>query len=232
MADYIHHVQSMLTLFDVTERIAILGASRGIGAALTKILSKDFPNLLLVSRHWRSEPVQTSEQRISLDLTVDENWEDLIKILSDFAPTRIFYVAGGGPHGAFQDKEFKDHEWAIKLNLITPAKLLHWALKKSTVTQIIFFGSAIAESRADPKASSYAAAKHGLAGLIKSVVAEQSRTDLRLYSPGYTSTDLLPKNAQAQLSKTNVVLSASDVAQDFVNWAFQSKAEFHRTFIA
>ena len=105
-------------------------------------------------------------------------------------------MAGGGPHGKFQSKEFKDHLWAYKLNLLFPAELIHWSLRNLSLKQFVLVGSSVAESNADPLASSYSSAKHGLKGLVSSINAEGCDFDLRLFSPPYMDTDLLPNNSQ------------------------------------
>ncbi len=214
----------MLTLCAVAERIAILGSSRGIGFSIAKNLESE-TKLLLVSRKW-DETVFPKAQKLKADLTKDADLPTLLNALEDFAPTRIFYVAGGGPFGEYSSKSFKDHLWALQLNLLTPARILHWSIK-SRAKQIVFFGSAIAEE-ADPFSSSYSAAKHGLVGLVESVRQEKPPIDVRLYSPGYTATELLPKSAQEKFSSE--LLSPDAVAQDFLKWAFSESQEHHRVF--
>ena len=56
-------------------------------------------------------------------------------------------------------------------------------------------GSSVAEDKADPGAASYAAAKHALKGLLESVILEKPDLDVRLFSPGYMDTGMLPQNA-------------------------------------
>jgi len=215
----------MLTLCTVTERIAIIGASRGIGSAISLALESQH-ELLLVSRKW-SAPNSKSE-RLSLDLAKEDDVEILLSHLQSFKAMRIFYVAGGGPHGDFYKKEFKDHQWAWRVNLLTPARILHWGLNQTFIKQMIFFGSAIAESQADPLAASYASAKHGLVGLIKSVWGEKPSCDVRLYSLGYVATDLLPKNVQEKLKPK--LEEPGVIVHDFIKWAFSDGVEPHRIF--
>ncbi len=228
MAKYIYLRQIVLTLCAVTERIAILGASRGIGAAIAQQLQNS-ADLLLMSRKWNSDPVPRV-QKISTDFTHEPDQQKAFTLLKEFSPHRIFYVAGGGPHGNFAKKEFKDHLWAYKLNLLFPAQLIHWALdqKNSDIHQIVIFGSAIAENQPDPQASSYSSAKHGIFGLVRSLVGEALPIDLRIYSPGYTATDLLPEPAQNKLKGR--LLDPHDVARDFLAWAKTPNAEFHRIY--
>lgn len=202
-----------------------MGGSRGIGLAIGKILEAE-AELMIVSRGLCSDKFPKATC-IQLDMTDEKSIHELFVRLRDFNPKRIFYVAGGGPYGEFSKKDFKDHLWAYQLNLLTPAKLLQWGLKVE-IGQMIFFGSAIAESSPDPMSSSYSSSKHGLLGLVTSVRAEKPKTDLRVYSPGYTATSLLPKKAQEKHKE--VLLDPALVARDFIQWAYSDNGEFHRIF--
>jgi short-subunit dehydrogenase len=110
--------------------------------------------------------------------------------------------------------------------------------------QLLFVGSAIAEDKPDPLAASYAAAKHALKGLVGSVAAELEadrkgpkdktasadrgalQVQVKLFSPGYMDTDLLPKDAWPR-RKSGLLQSPSEVAKDLVRlmggYPWQSK---------
>ncbi len=191
------------------DRIAILGASRGLGWAVYQEILKQFPEIhfLLVSR-------KISEHQNQVSANTDLLAQDFSKVpispiflseLKSFNPTRIIYVAGGGPYGVFQEKKWTDHVWALNTTMLYPAELLHAILQYQFETnslgwaklaQITFVGSQIAESKADPMAASYAAAKHGLKGLISTVQSETlHEPNVLLFSPGYMQTDMLPPHS-------------------------------------
>ncbi|MBK7960771.1 MAG: hypothetical protein IPK04_05925 [Bdellovibrionales bacterium] len=75
--------------------------------------------------------------------------------------------------------------------------------------QGIFIGSQIAERNPDINAASYTAAKHALLGIISTLQKEALEGkdtkkaslahDLRLFSPGYMNTSLLPPTAWPRL---------------------------------
>jgi short-subunit dehydrogenase len=211
-------------------KVAILGASRGLGLALTQHLQhiKDV-HLFLSAR--RGDTLRNHMRVVDLfyqaDFTNSEQRLLLFEQLRKYSPHTIFCVAGGGPYGAFETKEMKDHMWAYELNLIFPAHLLHFALSTiPSVKKIVFVGSAIADSKPDANAASYASAKHGLRGLVTTVREEQrarssaNRVDIRLFSPGYIDTDLLPRNAHPRQSGD--VRSAEDVAEELWQWSQSS----------
>jgi short-subunit dehydrogenase len=193
------------------EKWVLLGASRGLGRSF---LSKavDHAELFCLSRKVETLPV--SVQTLSVDFSNEGQWEQILSEIRRFQPQRIFYFAGGGPYGKFQDKQWKDHRWALKVSFEFPAFLLHQYLCKSeSLKQFTVIGSSVAEGNPDPQASAYCAAKHALKGLIESILKEQTPAlDLRLFSPGYMDTALLPANAWPR-QQSGLVRSPEEVAE-------------------
>lgn len=182
-------------------KVAILGASRGLGRALHAEIFEQFPacEFLLVSR---SEPATLNAMNarwVRLDLANPAEQTCVGEELELFQPTHILYVAGGGPYGAFSEKDIKAHLWATEVNYLGVLRILHWALKARaklpTLEQFAVVGSAIAGRGPDPQAASYAAAKHALRGLVGSIAHESPWFDVKLYEPGYMDTSLLPAKA-------------------------------------
>ncbi|MBY0384754.1 SDR family NAD(P)-dependent oxidoreductase [bacterium] len=205
------------------EKILILGARRGLGFEILKLWKARFPNdEVYASSRQPFEYLDT--KTFHWDLTVGEDVENLLQTVDKLAPQKVFYVAGGGPYGVFSEKQWKDHQWALQLTLLTPTRLLHHCLNKSFIEQFIMVGSAIAESNPDPGAASYAAAKHGLKGLLATLKTETSK-DLRLFSPGYMNTSMLPRLAQHKINAH--IEDASVVAAQFIDWAQNPKASWH-----
>lgn len=195
-------------------RVALLGATRGLGLATLHFLLKNRSNqnsnekFMVISRqkNFDYRPYATSPiEWAQADFSKTEEQTSAIESLKNFRPNRILYFGGGGPYGPFESKEWKDHLWALEVTFLFPARLLHcwlggtispsWELPH----QIVFIGSQVAENRGDPFAASYAAGKHALKGLIESVLGEKPDRDIRLFSPSYLDTELLPKNAAPRL---------------------------------
>jgi short-subunit dehydrogenase len=184
-------------------KIAILGASRGLGSALVAQIHKESAESVLLLSSRKEAELKSLANRLDwvvpADFTNSAGQEAVINALAEFSPNMVFYVAGGGPFGLYQDKSWRDHAWALELNLTFPAKLIHYLLSHEPfrvgLQKVIVVGSAIAGHRPDPKASAYAAAKHGIRGLITSLQAENPWFDLQLYEPGYLDTAMLPPNA-------------------------------------
>jgi short-subunit dehydrogenase len=230
------------------ERIVILGASRGLGYSLAyQLLDQTSANLWLSSRKIdqlaQGTAFANAPSRVNLvavDFTNATAIVTILQHLSSYRPTRLFYCAGGGPFGIFQEKPWHSHLWALQLNLLFPAQLLHSLLSErlllfKNLRQIIIIGSSIAENNADPGASSYSAGKHGLKGLLHSLVVENSAStadnliDLRLYSPGYMDTTLLPPNSRPR-QDGSFIADPNKIADDLLRWALSpsNPVEWHR----
>ena len=203
-------------------RIAILGASRGLGWALySELVETNKEISFFLSSRKINEKVKTlyentklKTQLIPQDFSKTPVDPHFVKILEQFRPTILVYVAGGGPYGEFQTKKWSDHIWALNTTFIYPAELLHHILASPqswiSLQKIIFVGSAVAEQSPDPNAASYAAAKHALKGLVSSIQQESVKSPkIELFSPGYMQTELLPGNswpvAQGLVESPNTV---------------------------
>ncbi len=203
--------------------IAILGASYGLGEALSLRLASDERRLLLLARDLKklselakqTENLGAQTNTLKIDLARPEAYEQLYSQLIEFNPSHIIYCAGGGPYGSYHEKKWSDHEWALQLNFLTPARLLHQVLaeklKFSSLTDFVYVGSEVAENQPDVGAASYAAAKHGMRGLISTLKLESENPKIHLFSPGYMDTRLLPKNAWPR-HREGLVAKSHDVA--------------------
>lgn len=196
------------------KRFVLLGSSRGLGWETFLLLQKKktAKGFLLSSRK-----ILGREQEIS-NLTQNSNQDvklitqdfskpfidaEFLQELKAFKPTHLIYFAGGGPYGAFAEKKWSDHQWALNTTFLYPAQLLHYVVSNRPqwpwLKSFIVIGSAIAESQPDLKAASYAAAKHALKGLVSTIQLEKDTTQgifVELFSPGYMQTDLLPAHSE------------------------------------
>ncbi|MCE3010926.1 MAG: SDR family oxidoreductase [Proteobacteria bacterium] len=195
------------------KRILCVGARRGFGKAVGDLLSSQ----AVVYR--TSRRYEDKEYEWKLDASLEDSRKAILQKIQQTEITKVFYFAGGGPYGPFALKQWKDHEWAWRVNFETPAFLLHAFLSGSVpqLEQVIFVGSGIAESQPDPGAASYSAAKHALCGLITSLQKESPPFDLRLFSPGYMDTEMLPPNARPRQPGQRI-LNPQEMAVQFLKW--------------
>lgn len=204
-----------------TGKVFIIGGRRGFGRAIANEWRSAYPTsrVLISSRR--------PEADVICDLSLPESVEHLLLFLEKEQPERVFCVAGGGPHGPYASKQWKDHQWALEVSLRAPLRMAHYCLQSQWCQQLVFVGSAIAESSADPHAAAYSAAKHGLLGFLRTVVQETDK-DVRLFSPGYMATDMLPSNAATRLGAA--VMDPAQVAPVFRGWVCSPQAAWHKTY--
>lgn len=211
------------------ENIAILGASRGLGYQLAcQLKSQAF--LYLASRNVDKlrQEFESPHQVETFDFTNEPSWMELTEQLKTKNIQRVFYIAGGGPHGSYASKQWKDHHWAYKLNFLFPSYLLHAGLNNSSLfQQFIYIGSDICEAKSDPGGASYCASKHAMKGLISSIQAEGINFDLRLFSPGYMDTDMLPPQSTPRKNNMNI-LNPKEVACELWQWAQSPNGDRHK----
>jgi short-subunit dehydrogenase len=215
------------------ETMAFLGSSKGLGRAVAEQMDRvsKLSKALLLSRTVHlMESLGSNLQADTIIQEVDFSQEACLPLSFDLIkkhkPTRLFYFAGGGPYGPFGEKEWKDHQWALQVSFLTPARMLHGLINDPAfafLEQVIFVGSQVADHRPDPLAASYACSKHALKGLIESVMGEAPPFDLRLFRPGYINTEMLPKNALPR-QRGDRIAEPQDLARRFVEWALNENA--------
>lgn len=213
------------------QRLVILGAGSGLGLEVYKIAVKTFSETFIVSR--KNSAHLDEAHFYQADFSKREQWASICTKISEWNPSHVWYFAGGGPYGVYHEKKWSSHEWAFAVNFLFPAYLSHYLLSctaedslvdlalqnraKSQLQQLIFTGSKIAENQPDKGATSYSSGKHALRGLVVNLFNEYSNIDIRLFSPGYMATPLLPENSEPRLQ--GLALDPSDVAIQFINWA-------------
>ncbi len=207
------------------DRVAILGSSRGLGWSVYKELVSQFPEIqfFLSSRKILDRQAEISDRTrlYAQDFSKAPVQAHFFNLLREFKPTRLIYVAGGGPHGPFAKKKWTDHMWSLTTSFLYPAELLHLILSQienwPDLQSVVFVGSQIAEANPDENAASYAASKHALKGLISTVQLEnKSKPQVLLFSPGYMQTDLLP--AESWPVQAGLAVNSGLVARQLIRF--------------
>lgn len=196
------------------DRVVIFGSSRGFGAAL----SRHIEALHIPVAGW---------SRVNGDLSRDDGQLAALEFLMSEPVSKVFCVAGGGPYGKFHTQNWASHQWAWQVSFQFPARVLHRLAAKAVRPQVILIGSAVAESEPDPNAASYCAAKHALRGLFSTIKCEYPDWDVRLFSPGYIDTQLLPKNAPV---RSNGVYDPAVLARELWSWTLTNDPAGHKMY--
>lgn len=210
----------------------ILGASRGLGRALALRIAADGAG---VTGFARKEHLLAKLKRECpgfefqvADFSKPEGQQKVLDFITAGQLSRVFIMAGGGPYGLFHERSFKDHRWSFETSFIFPACVLHALAQSNHPPQTIIIGSSVAENAPDPRAASYCAAKHALRGLFLSVRQEYPHWDLRLFSPGYMDTDLVPKNAAVRNERE--LYNPTQIADELWRWTLTPPAQAHKMY--
>lgn len=184
------------------KRALILGGSRGLG----KSVAKHFEDATIVSR--KSEH--------SIDFSKAESVEKIMKLVVEEKPEVIIYNAGGGPHGDFFSKSMQSHMWAYQVNHFTPIALSYELRKKEYKGLFVYVGSAIAERSESDQSLSYSQSKKMS---LKTLLAVPGKTlKIRVFSPPYMNTGLLPPHSWPRLEAPELVLEPELVAEKLIDW--------------
>ncbi|MGF1473990.1 MAG: SDR family NAD(P)-dependent oxidoreductase [Geminicoccaceae bacterium] len=187
----------------------VTGAGSGIGAAIARSLAAAGTRLTLVGR--RSEPLKTVSDEtggatvLTADLTREAEVQAMAAELRE--PVQILIVnAGAAESCSFSKIALEQWRKMIDANL-TSAFLTSRALLPAMVEEPsarIVFVASTAGLRGYPYVAAYAAAKHGLIGLMRCLALETAGTGVTVNAvcPGFTETPLLERSVDQIVAKT------------------------------
>jgi 3-hydroxybutyrate dehydrogenase len=177
----------------------ITGGGTGIGAAAAQQLSGAGAKLSLIGR--RLEPLEAVAERIGATaIQCDVTDSDRLAAGFDDAraangPIDILIVNAGIAESApFHKMTRESWDRILATNLTAAfdcARLAIGELLKSDSGRLVFVAS-VASLRGVPYAAHYAASKHGVLGLMRSLAAEYAKTRLTVNAvcPGYVDTPM------------------------------------------
>ncbi|WP_376877103.1 SDR family NAD(P)-dependent oxidoreductase [Albirhodobacter sp. R86504] len=180
------------------ERIWIIGASSGIGAAVAKAYAKRGASLILSARS--QGPLQALADEIgatalACDVGERATIEEATAQIAQSGPLdRIIHLAALYDPGAIAEL---DHEKAAQLVQVNLMGTFHIAQLAPSLLreggQLALCGS-VAGYIGLPKGQIYSATKAAVINLTESLRAERKDRDIRLISPGFVSTPMTAKN--------------------------------------
>jgi 3-oxoacyl-[acyl-carrier protein] reductase len=154
------------------KRYLIIGASRGIGAAVAKHLASAGHEIISVSRS------PGPGEWIEADISKSEGIEKIAAVLAKRSLDGLLFLGGVWENGAFTSSyDFigspdEETRFVISVNLIAPielAKRLHANMKKSDNPRSIFIGALSGlDNSASPEVAN-TASKFGLRGAIQAL---------------------------------------------------------------
>ncbi len=189
----------------------ITGASRGIGAAIARELSRLGADLTLVARDTASLGKTAASLRgsghvdkLAADVTRDE---DVRRLAADVRSLHILINNAGGAESApFTRTDAALWQRMIDLNLTSVYRVTHAlapAMAKSGWGRIVNVASS-AGLKGYAYVSAYTAAKHGVVGLTRALALELAKNGVTVNAvcPGYTDTPMLDGAIGAIAAKT------------------------------
>ena len=184
----------MLQLKNILDNLIVVGASRGVGAAVSEHLISRTNRLIAVSRS--ASPVG---EWVKADISTKQGIEIVRNAIGDCVLDGLLYMGGTWESKAFtQDYSFEkcsdeDIENVLLVNLLAPIRLtksLLPALRKSSNPKIIFMGALSGLDNFPAREVANSAAKFGLRGAVHALREElrEDRIAVTVINPGNIGT--------------------------------------------
>lgn len=218
------------------EKVWLIGASSGIGAALAHALVQQGATVLLSARSTTTlqplaKQLGSDHQYLSLDVSDTDQVAQSVKqahqTLGHF--DRVIFLAGVYEPTAIENINIPDLQQHFQVNIIgaialvqavLPYLLTQPAERKSQLCMV----ASVAGWFGLPNAQPYAATKAALINFTESLQAEmQGRVDVKLINPGFVATRLTAKNAFPM----PFCLSPETAANRIVKQLNQNRFEIH-----
>lgn len=193
-------------------RIVVVGASRGVGAAIAEHLVSRTTELIGVSR----SPANLGRW-IEADISTKPGIEAVRNAIGDFSLDALLYMGGTWESKAFtQEYSFEkcaeeDIERVIAVNLLAPihlVKSLLPALRRSKNPKIVFMGALSGLDNFPAREVANSASKFGLRGVVHALREElrPDRIAVTVINPGNIGTpEVLEDLTQAGQPEINAI---------------------------
>lgn len=206
----------------------ITGASRGIGAAIARLLAAEGVNMLLTARTASALDTVAAELRdqgaavytFSADMTDAETPRRLMEAAGTHFDRLDILInnAGSANNTPFEETSLKQWEYMMNINARAPFLLCQKALpllRKSEIPFILNISSVVGRKGYAQQAV-YSASKHALMGFTKALAREMRNEQIRVaaLSPGGVATDLI-KEMRPDLDPSHLI-TPEEVAESAV----------------
>jgi 3-oxoacyl-[acyl-carrier protein] reductase len=208
----------------MNRNILVVGASRGIGAAVAEFYAANGDNVISVSR----TPSKIGEW-IGADISTPDGIKQVIKTVSSRPIDALLFMGGVWETGAFTDdydfekSPYTETQSIISVNLVAPIEItkgLLENLRKAENPRAVFMGATSGLELSDTLEVAYSASKFGLRGAIHALRLgfEREGIGFTVINPGYVGTEEVLEDIKSGQSAGLVPIPMADLllAVDFV----------------
>lgn len=182
--------------------IWIIGASDGIGKAVTRLLDKQETKLIISSRN--QDKLQTLSRELSSEVDIEAfdvgnylNFEKSIQtVLNKHKPDYILYFPGYYEPAKIGNISNQLVDRTIAINLKSVFVLIESVFEylKQNPSCVLAITASVAGYAGLPYSQPYAATKAAVINLLQSFKAEHKDFNIKLINPGFVKTKLTDKN--------------------------------------
>lgn len=176
------------------QKVLVVGASRGVGAAVSKHIEPQTKKLIAVSRspaefgNWLQADVSTSSGIETVRQAIDDSSLDALLYMGGTWETHAFTA-----NYSFENCSDKDIENVIAVNLLAPIRLVKAllpALRQANNPKIIFMGALSGLDNFPAREVANTASKFGLRGVVHALREElrKDRIAVTVINPGNIAT--------------------------------------------
>lgn len=192
------------------ENIVIIGASKGIGKAISLELAKKNTHMILVSRDidnlektkLECEKKGGSAEAFKCDLLKEEDIKALCDHLKQIEIDIFIYNSGVVYGKDFSNMKEEEINNILNINAMVPTRLTHLLMEtfEKSKTHIVYIGS-IASYFFGPGCTLYFATKNYLKNFAYGVYEEFKKKGIKVLtvSPGFVATDMVFNNTKKEL---------------------------------